>query len=173
MKRASPLLAALWVSLAWAPAHAHCTNVKPDGSVIIAGPLVDAFGRPCPNTLILPREQRKPVEPFHSRHDSFRERRDSAFSSDPFKANRDIFRKEREGLFKNDAFRDGRHVFRSDSEFFKPHREFSRPDRHFSKPGHGTIQRFPSQQGFATTPLPFTTGPMAPFTAQPQGSRRR
>lgn len=159
MKRASLLLATVWISLAGTPAHASCTNVKPDGSVIIAGPLVDRFGRPCPNTLVVPHDGRKPVDPFHSKHDSFRERRDSVFSDDPFRSNRDIFRKQREGLFTNDAFRGSRDVFRS--------------DREFSRPGHGSIQRFPSQQGFTTGPMPFTTGPMSPFTAHPQSPHRR
>jgi hypothetical protein len=52
-----PLLIAAVVALGLAPAaeaSAHCGNVLPDGRVIVRGPLVDEFGRPCQGTFVRP-----------------------------------------------------------------------------------------------------------------------
>lgn len=166
MRRTAPIIAiALGISAA-VPAHAGSGGVKPDGSVIIVGPLVDTFGHRSSNiVLIVPRDGRR-FDPFKFRHDTFLVRRDRFFFDDPFRANRTIFLKQRERLFADDAFRTNRAFFRSDADFF-------RADRMFFRPGHGTIQRFPSQPRFTTGTTRFTTGRLPPFTTQRQGSHRR
>ena len=37
-----------------AEASFACGNVLPDGRVIVRGPLVDRYGRPCPGTFVRP-----------------------------------------------------------------------------------------------------------------------
>jgi hypothetical protein len=67
--RSLPLIAvAVSLGLASAAdASAHCGNVLPDGRVIVRGPLVDQFGRPCQGTFARPpvieRRVPEPVAP--------------------------------------------------------------------------------------------------------------